>query len=201
MGLDMYIGKRNAEVGPFGKKLREAIEKKVVLEKELDDLWDQAIEKAFRDKGYNGIKDESLDMTTRQEIYGECGKVFNDANETLLHSHAEARDYVDSHYAYRDLGYWRKHADLNGYFTKLYQERDGSKEFNCQNLILSKEDCEDVLELAKGIIDGTKQLDKSSGFFWGESDEDDWINTVAIIEKVLVETDFATEEVVYHCWY
>ena len=48
-----------------------------------------------------------------------------------------------------NVGYWRKHSDLQGYMEDLYRDKGGTGEFNCVDLILSKEDCEDVIEYSR----------------------------------------------------
>lgn len=68
---------------------------------------------------------------------------------------------------YHDLWYWRKHPNLHGWMENLYYIKGGkSEEFNCASLRLT---FEDLLALKEFIMDGA--LPETSGFFFGESEE------------------------------
>lgn len=78
------------------------------------------------------------------------------------------------------LGYWRKHANLHGYIVNTFAE--GNDE--CQGIELSLEDLGKILEAVK---DPVNSMEKTEGFFFGESandqaqiDEDVGIITKAI---------------------
>lgn len=101
-----------------------------------------------------------------------------------------------------EIAYWRKHADLNEYLTQLAEQRnviDKEGYFNGQYLVLSKEDIEKLLELIKLYLKGEYEFKKGVGFFWGETRKDDWIYTKEVLEKVLKETNFEKESILYCC--
>ena len=62
----------------------------------------------------------------------------------------------------RDFFYWRKHHDLQGWMEKLYNERGGSREFNCVCIKLSEAD---LNNLEKAVLDA--KLPYTKGFFFG----------------------------------
>ncbi len=63
-----------------------------------------------------------------------------------------------------DAGYWRKHPDLHGFIVQEFA--DG--EDNCQPIWLD----EDRIKQVMGAIKN-RQLPKTTGFFFGESENDD----------------------------
>lgn len=62
-----------------------------------------------------------------------------------------------------DAGYWRKHPDLHGYIVQEFA--DG--EDNCQPICLDKDRIEQIMDAVK-----KQELPKTTGFFFGESDND-----------------------------
>mgnify|MGYP001175659976 FL=1 len=62
----------------------------------------------------------------------------------------------------REIMYWRKHANLEGWMADLYAKRGGRGDFNCVELKLRLEDIE---QLEKDY----RNLEHASGFFWGQS--------------------------------
>ena len=63
----------------------------------------------------------------------------------------------------RELAYWRKHPNLEGWMSNLYSEKGGTDEFNCQEVELTLEDLD---ELEKAI--SSKDLPETGGFFFGD---------------------------------
>lgn len=74
------------------------------------------------------------------------------------------------------LGYWRKHPDLHGYIVREFAE--GVDE--CQEIPLDR----DALVKIVGAV-RKKQLPKTSGFFFGESDGSEDEETIQILEKAV----------------
>tara|TARA_R110001599_G_scaffold145965_1_gene328848 strand:+ start:31 stop:402 length:372 start_codon:yes stop_codon:yes gene_type:complete len=66
-----------------------------------------------------------------------------------------------------DLGYWRKHPNLQGFMEGLYYEKGGEGEFNCVDVELTLEDI-DALESS---LDN-EALPETEGFFFGENSDD-----------------------------
>jgi hypothetical protein len=62
-----------------------------------------------------------------------------------------------------DAGYWRKHPDLHGYIVENF----ANGEDNCQPIELDKDSIKQIMSAIEG-----RQLPKTTGFFFGESDND-----------------------------
>lgn len=76
----------------------------------------------------------------------------------------------------RELAYWRKHADLEGWMSNLYASRGGTGDFNCVELQLFKADVEK--------LEGEhRNLETATGFFWGESSKEKVEATQEFIES------------------
>ena len=69
----------------------------------------------------------------------------------------------------RELAYWRKHPNLEGWMANLWRSREGCPGgvFNCQRLYLLEDDL-NALENAV-LRAGEDCLPETSGFFFGES--------------------------------
>lgn len=91
----------------------------------------------------------------------------------------------------RQIAYWRKHPDLQGWMQELYLAKGGQEEFNCVNVRLEPEDL-DALEEA--VRDG--DLPRTSGFFFGESTPDDRDDDLIFIRDARAE--LAEGRVVYY---
>ena len=66
-----------------------------------------------------------------------------------------------------DLGYWRKHPNLQGFMEDLYYCKGGEGEFNCVDVELTLEDL-DYLEVTLC----NRELPETEGFFFGENSDD-----------------------------
>ena len=62
----------------------------------------------------------------------------------------------------RDFWYWLKNNALHAWMEQLYKSKQGTKEFNCVNVRLTKGD---LLALQSDIL--LDKLKPASGFFWG----------------------------------
>ena len=74
--------------------------------------------------------------------------------------------YEDS----KELAYWRKHPNLQGWMENLYHEKGGDESFNCVDLELTLED----LDALEASLDGA-DLPKTVGFFFGQDSDDHYI--------------------------
>lgn len=90
---------------------------------------------------------------------------------------------------------WRKHPNLHGYIEQLYRERGGSKEFNCIEFELEKEDLENILKNSK-----ENTLPKTTGFFFGELCEEDNEHTIEVMERA-IELLNEGEKIFYNSWW
>jgi|SRR6478736_4955549 len=75
-----------------------------------------------------------------------------------------------------ELGYWRKHPNLHGYIVNEF----GGGNDDCQVIELSIENLKKTIQAIKD-----KSLPKTSGFFFGESDEADDAPSIEILEKAI----------------
>ena len=71
--------------------------------------------------------------------------------------------YEDS----KELAYWRKHPNLQGWMEELWREKGGEGEFNCVDVELTLED----LEQLEAAIEG-EELPETAGFFFGNDSSD-----------------------------
>lgn len=94
-----------------------------------------------------------------------------------------------------EVTYWRKHPNLHGYIEQLYRERGGSEEFNCIEFELEKEDLENILKNSK-----ENTLPKTTGFFFGESCEEDNEQTIEVMKKAIKLVNEG-EKIFYNSWW
>lgn len=75
-----------------------------------------------------------------------------------------------------ELGYWRKHPDLHGFFVNEF----GGGVDECQRIPLLLNDLIRALETTKA-----NKLPKTTGFFFGQSQAEDKPETIKILEKAI----------------
>lgn len=92
-----------------------------------------------------------------------------------------------------EIFYWRKHANLEGWMSKLYYDRGGKGEFNCVDLRLFESD---LMRLQNEHRD----LPAASGFFWGETDDRKISETEAFIKKAF-EYQNKGYDIIYTSWW
>ena len=88
---------------------------------------------------------------------------------------------------------WRKHANLEGWMSDLYQSRGGKEEFNCIELKLEAKDIADLKREHLNLV-------PASGFFWGSSSsakDDQTSEFISSAEKYLSEG----YEIIYTSWW
>jgi hypothetical protein len=79
----------------------------------------------------------------------------------------------------REVHYWRKHPDLQGWMENLYRAKGGREsEFNLVPVVLSVADI-DLLEIAVK----EKALPTTRGFFFGHSDGSEMEDDLLFIRK------------------
>ena len=92
-----------------------------------------------------------------------------------------------------DIGYWRKHANLEGYMAELYKKRGGEGVFNCQEIALSAEDIDELERLHA-------DLPTVSGFFWGETRDEEVQQTAEFIDTARAYLKLGYE-ILYSSWW
>jgi len=109
------------------------------------------------------------------------------------------------------LTYWRKHANLQGYMENLWISKRsasgnpvepdtegwfaGEIVFNCQPLRLT---FQDLKELKEAIVNS--RLPHTTGFFFGESDEEHDKETLDFIDKAMIAIA-QDMEIYYSSWW
>jgi hypothetical protein len=92
---------------------------------------------------------------------------------------------------------WRKHADLNAYMTELYVRKGGVGEFNCEKLLLTRDD---LLSLKHHIEEHNGYENRGEGFFWGATHPEDIERDKQFIKDALRYIDEGFD-IYYYCWY
>ena len=123
------------------------------------------------------------------------------ANE-LLPRIKNRGEYFTWYSIFEEVGYWRKANQIHRWFVENVQ--DGIDE--CQPSLVTKERLEELLRTVKQVLEDFSKarelLPTQSGFFFGSTDYDEWYkkgleHTVEVLEKVLAETDFDNEVILY----
>jgi hypothetical protein len=83
-----------------------------------------------------------------------------------------------------DLGYFRKHSDLHGFIVHTFA--DGVDE--CQVIELNKEKIQQIVQATKD-----KKLPHTTGFFFGASTEEDDVETLETMDKIIKWLDTPDE--------
>lgn len=226
MGLDMYVFKINKKVNNDkelnllcsldGKIERIYKHKEMINENRINDLVKDVFIESFYDDyiKFKDASEEILNMPYERKFNYHKGLSNRDR---LTYIEKEIKEHIEEiNYQYdyctknkdivnslkqTDLGYFRKHADLHGYFEELYFKRGGTKEFNCVKLILTLDDIKNVIEIANNQLKGIQAIEKAEGFFWGESNDYWWKETKRIFEEILETTNFEEETVFYDSWW
>ena len=180
--------------------LREKIVSKPVREEVFNESGDLLKEH----KNYENYLEKHAKYVekTRQMLHKDLSYLMREkkAQQNAYYKHKDLlKELGDS----KEVCYWRKHSDLNGYMEDLYYERGGDKDFNCEPLLLEKEDVECIILDHKKHLDETNEFEigKSSGFFWGETTKENWEQSLEDFEQLLKETDWENSTVYYHCWW
>lgn len=104
-----------------------------------------------------------------------------------------------------EVGYWRKANAVHNWFAQNCQ--NGVDE--CQYTTVPKEKLEELLNICKQVLadelstdTAERLLPVTAGFFFGSYAYDEWYydkvrNTQEILEAVLADTDFETDEIGY----
>lgn len=140
-----------------------------------------------------------------EEIVESVMKLLEEMEPALMHQ-AGLVDFDVDDSNDQNVAYWRKHADLNEYFTQLYYQKTPDEyqvaEFNCATLILTKEDILDLMQkVLREIANPGTEFETGSGFFWGETHREDWFHTLDQLNTIMETTDFEKETIYYSCWY
>ena len=95
----------------------------------------------------------------------------------------------------KELYYFRKHANLEGFMAALFYARGNTNEFNCERLYLSEDDINTLETAVK--LDG---LPETTGFFFGQSTEQQMVNTWDFIHVARKALD-SNKKIYYTSWW
>ena len=96
----------------------------------------------------------------------------------------------------REIHYWRKHPNLQGWMERLYRQKGGNDDvFNCVPVAL---DLADLDALEKDVV--ANALPETTGFFFGQSTEEDRIDDLKFIQKARTELALG-RAVYYYSWW
>lgn len=80
---------------------------------------------------------------------------------------------------------WRKHPDLHGFMEDLYYSKGGkNREFNCNTVELTVKDLINLKTLIQ-----VKGLAKTEGFFFGESQDEEFEYDMEFIDSAIQALD------------
>ena len=79
----------------------------------------------------------------------------------------EKKDWITPVAKPREIAYWRKHPNLQGWMRRLWESKGNSGEFNGDELELTYEDLD---ELERAVTHG--QLPGTTGFFFGDNSDE-----------------------------
>lgn len=149
--------------------------------------------------------DDPTDVVICENFEKRFNMLYDEKEHEILTTYGLSKDFRNSS-DHVDVVYWRKHADLNEYFTSLYYKKTPEafqvEEFNLTRLILTKEDILELIEKIKQeLAKPGSVFEEGNGFFWGETDLEDWKYTLDKLNMALETTDFENETLYYECWY
>ncbi|NDD85588.1 phosphoglycerate kinase [bacterium] len=102
----------------------------------------------------------------------------------------------------RELAYWRKHPNLQGWMERLWESKgrpnahEDSNDFNCIPVELTEEDLDNLEQSLE-----TNSLPETTGFFFGENKDNMYrqqdVEFIQVARQALDEGD----KVVYDSWW
>lgn len=96
----------------------------------------------------------------------------------------------------KELAYWRKHPNLQGWMENLYREKGGTEEFNCVEVELSLEDLDNLESAILG-----KEMPETVGFFFGDDADEYYKESDLDFIKEAKEAINEGFSVVYYSWW
>lgn len=94
-----------------------------------------------------------------------------------------------------EIAYFRKHSDLHGWLEDLWKEKGNEGPCNCEELPLTEEDLRRMRDFAELPVHP-----KRTGFFWGESRDEQWEATRKLVKELLSAVKDG-KQVIYRAWY
>lgn len=97
------------------------------------------------------------------------------------------------------LHYFRKHSDLHGVIQECWLEKNpdmDGEDFNCVEFEITMNEVDRINDFM-----ANRHTNKHyTGFFWGQSNEEDWKETIPVLEEI---SDLLSknQKVVYTSWW
>jgi len=98
---------------------------------------------------------------------------------------SEIRAFEEQDSGPEEFFYWRKHPNLHGLMSQIYQEKGGLEVFNCVPVMLEQADLDRIREEVMA-----RNLPNTEGFFFGESTDEDYkqdLEFLDLAQKSLTE--------------
>lgn len=125
--------------------------------------------------------------------------------------HVTINDYVDvdkknitdNTIVFKEFKYFRKHSDLHGFIdeNRSAWHRETFPVLNCANVLITKEFLLNIKRHATKCLDDFVNTEHTTGFFFGQTMEGDWVETIKMIDNILANVDFDKESIIYDCWW
>lgn len=99
---------------------------------------------------------------------------------------------------------WRKHAALQEFMERLYEEKSGGngEDLNCRDMVLDKDDIEN---LRKAILSNYTDYRSEGGFLYGHEFQDESIAEYRELDLKFCDEAIAAIDrglvVIYGCWW
>lgn len=172
-----------------------------ILTKKQDELSTILSKEFFIE--YKIYKEKGLDSETNEKMESFLEKLQEDLKiaKELKSTFPDIK--IQNVFEFEELGYFRKHPNLHGYIENIYRERitDDDDVFNQTLVVLTKQDITDLVNHCYGIVNGTIEDEEITGYFFGESDEETWRESLTTFTKILNTVDFDKETVLYDSWW
>lgn len=146
------------------------------------------------------------DFETKEDLLNyftaEAENIYNEVTENMDYFNSEEWNNLKDQFdgiEESEEAYWRKHSDLNGYFSDMAYERGISDNLNGESVILEKKDVKNLVKLVNKHLKKKSVFKVSGGCFWGNSDNSKWENTREVFTKLLHEFDFKNSTLIYRC--
>lgn len=106
-----------------------------------------------------------------------------------------------------EVAYWRKANQIRCWFVN-HDIIDGDS--NCTPFVVTKEDLEELISDCKAVLKNPELAEEimptQSGFFFGSTDYDEYYlqdleDTIAQVSKILAETNWEEDEIIYYEWW
>ena len=188
MGLDMYL--KRAILHGYSIKQAEAANAYLTMMQNNEENPEDQCNSISK---WAGVDDSLLDMGAVEALRPELQATYFDLDVNKLFPQYDI---------FVQVGYWRKANAIHHWFVQNVQNGVD----DCQSYAVSREQLEALRGLCESVISGNvkpkKALPVYDGFYFGTQKYDDSYfqdlrDTIAIVDKVVAETDWDIQTVCY----